>query len=331
MTGQTFIRRRESSWTEFGAMLFGRRKKIKANAPAFVRSFRELTQDLNTARAHNFDPAVIERLNALVNEGNQILYGQHELPLKIPARFILRTFPQKVRSQWRGILAAFLLFYGIAFFFGLLCVRFPGFAGELLSESTLEQFEEMYNPESRHYLVPRGVETDADMFGFYIYNNISIAFGIFAGGILAGIGSLLLLCGNAVYMGIITGHVINAGLGRTFFPFVIAHGAFELTAIVFSAQAGLLLGYRFFITNGQSRAASIKKAGADALPIIAGSALMLVVAAIIEAFWSPRNQLPMALRISVGTGMWVLLLLYFLFAGKDYVRRNQSGGGEAAR
>ena len=331
MTEQTFIRRRESSWAEFGAMLFGGRKKIKAGAGAFVRSFRELTQDLNTARAHNFDPAVIERLNALVNEGNQILYGQHELPLKIPARFILRTFPQKVRSQWRGILASFLLFYGIAFFFGLLCVRFPGFAGELLSESTLAQFEEMYNPESKHYLVPRGVETDADMFGFYIYNNISIAFRIFAGGIFAGIGSLLLLCGNAVFLGIITGHVINTGLGGTFFPFVIAHSAFELTAIIFSAQAGLLLGYRFFITRGLSRAASVKKAGADALPIIAGSALMLTAAAVIEAFWSPRNQLPVALRTGVGAGMWVLLLLYFLLTGKDSGGRHQNSGGEVAR
>jgi uncharacterized membrane protein SpoIIM required for sporulation len=90
------------------------------------------------------------------------------------------------------------------------------------------------------------------MFGFYVYNNISIAFRTFAGGILAGIGSLLILCFNGAYLGIVAGHIINAGFTRTFFPFVIGHSGFELNAIVLSAQAGLLLGYRLFFTGGLS-------------------------------------------------------------------------------
>jgi uncharacterized membrane protein SpoIIM required for sporulation len=322
VTEQSFVRRRESAWKEFGALVLGKRKSIKAGAPSFVRRFRELTQDLNTARAHGFDPAIIERLNSLVNEGNQILYGQHEWSPGRTARFILRTFPQKVRSQWRGILAAFLLFYGLAFFSGLLCVRFPGMAGELISDNKLDAIEEMYDPESEHFLTPRDVRSDADMFGFYIYNNISIAFMIFAGGILAGIGSLVILCGNAVFLGAVTGHVITAGFGKTFFPFVIGHSALELTAIVFSAHAGLLLGFRFFVTRGLSRAESIKRAGKDALPIISGSALMLAAAAAVEAFWSSRHEFPLSLRVGAGAGLWIALLLYFLFAGRT------RGGGK---
>ena len=323
MTERAFVRRRESAWQEFSGLVLGKRQKIKAAAPSFVRCFRELTQDLNTARAHGFDPAIIERLNMLVNEGNQILYGQRGWSPMTPARFILRTFPQKVRSQWRGILAAFLLFYGLAFFFGFLCVRFPGMAGELVSEYQLTMVEEMYDPESDHFLTPRDIGSDADMFGFYIYNNISIAFRTFAGGILAGIGSLLILCFNAVYLGTVTGHVISAGFGKTFFPFVIGHSGFELTAVVFSAHAGLLLGYRFFVTRGLSRGESIKRAGKDALPIIAGSTLMLVIAAVIEAFWSSRHQFSLPLRIGAGAGVWFLLLLYFLLAGRRAAGENR--------
>jgi len=323
VTGQSFVQLREPVWKEFAVLVSGKRRNIKAKAVPFVRYFRELTQDLNTARAHGFDPAIIERLNLLVNEGNQILYGQHGWSLKVPARFILQTFPQKVRSQWRGILAAALIFYGLAAFFGLLCLRFPGIAGELVSAYDLAQIEEMYDPENEHFLTPRDVATDADMFGFYIYNNISIAFRIFAGGILAGVGSLLILCINATYLGIVEGHLINAGLAETFFPFVIAHSAFELTAIIFSAYAGLLLGYRFFVTRGLSRSTSIKKAGQDALPIIAGSTLMLVIAAVIEAFWSSKYLLPLYLRIGVGIAVWILLLLYFLCAGRSAVGRKK--------
>jgi len=153
------------------------------------------------------------------------------------------------------------------------------------------------------------------MFGFYIYNNISIAFRTFAGGIFAGFGSLLFLCINAGFLGIVAGHLTNVGYAQTFYPFVIAHGAFELNAVAFSAYAGLLLGYRFFITNGLSRGASVKKAGQDALPIITGSVIMLIIAAGLESFWSSKHLWPVQFRIGSGICFWVLLLLYFLFAG----------------
>ena len=316
MTEQSFIQRRESVWKEFSKLVKGNKTEFNRDAATFVREYREITQDLNTAKTYGFDPVIIERLNTLVSEGNQILYSRHNWTVKTPLNFIWRTFPQKVRSQWRGILAAFLLFYGIEIFFCLLCIGFPDIAEELVSSHQLSQIEEMYNPENENFLKPRSVSNDADMFGFYIYNNISIAFRTFAGGMLAGIGSLFILVFNAGFMGIVQGHLINAGYAKTFFSFIIAHSAFEITAIIFSAYAGLLLGYRFFVTGGLSRSASIKKAGQDALPIIAGSTIMLVIAAVIEAFWSSKHHFPFMLRISAGAGVWVMLLFYFLFADR---------------
>jgi uncharacterized membrane protein SpoIIM required for sporulation len=316
MTEQNFIQRREHVWKEFSKLVTGNRNELKKSAVPFIQKFREITQDLNTAKTYGYDPVIIERLNTLVNEGNQILYAQRGWTIKKPLHFILFTFPQKVRVQWRGILAVLFLFYGIAGFFFFLCIRFSDIAEELVSMQMLNQLEQMYNPESKNFLTPRDTGTDADMFGYYIYNNISIAFRIFAGGILAGIGSLLLLCFNAGFMGIVTGHLLNVGYSSTLFPFIIAHSASELTAIIFSAYAGMLLGYRFFITRGLSRGDSIKKAGQDALPIIAGSTLMLVIAAFIEAFWSSKHQFHLTLRLAVGASMWILLLVYFLFAGR---------------
>jgi uncharacterized membrane protein SpoIIM required for sporulation len=315
MTEHSFVQRREGAWRDFALLVSD--KKLNKNAVNFTLMFRELTQDLNTAKSNGFDPEIIEQLNTLVNEGNQILYGQHDWSFKTFALFIIRTFPQKVRSQWRGILAVTLLFYGLMIFFNFLCIRFPELSRDLISAQSIDQIEEMYDPGSPHFLTPRDVSNDADMFGFYIYNNISIAFRVFAGGIFAGFGSLLILCINAGTLGIIQGHLFNVGFAKTFFPFVIAHSAFELTAIVFSAYAGMLLGYRFFITQGLSRSASIRRAAQEAVPIIAGSALMLVIAAVIEAFWSSKHMLPIALRLGSGFGIWLLLMLYFLFTGRN--------------
>jgi len=323
MTQQAFVNRREKFWIEFETAVRGGRKNLKERAPWFPQGYRELTQDLNTARAHGFDPSIIERLNSLVLEGNQILYSRRSWSLKSLADFVLRTFPRAVRSQWRSLGVAILLFYGLGAFFVYLCVRFPHMVYQLIGESWVSDLEYMYNPVSEHFLRPRAVSSDADMFGFYIYNNISIAFRTFAGGILAGVGSLFILCFNAIFLGAATAHIINVGFGETFFPFVIGHASFELSAIILSAQAGLLLGYSLFITKGLSRTASLKRAGITALPIIAGAAIMLVLAAAIEAFWSSRHELGVVIRYAAGTAGWLFVIVYFVFAGREKKERRQ--------
>jgi uncharacterized membrane protein SpoIIM required for sporulation len=313
---QTFIRGRKKFWDEFEGVINGGTKEIRAYARRFPRSFREITQDLNTAKAHGFDPALITRLNYLALEGNQILYGGRTWSLKEAADFIFRTFPQTVRAQWRGLGITLLIFYGLVLFFFFLCLRFPAFVYEIMPETRVMEMENMYNPQSGYYLIPRDVSSDADMFGFYIYNNISIACRTFAGGILAGAGSLLILCFNGIFLGAAAAHIVTRGFGATFFPFIIAHSAFELTAVVLSAQAGLLLGFRLFVTRGLSRRASIRKAGKTAIPLIAGSALFLVLAAVIEAFWSSQHLMSPAVRYGAGIAAWVLVIVYFTFAGR---------------
>ena len=316
MTQKSFIGRRKPFWDDFERMIRGGKKTLKNNSAAFPQMYRELTQDLNTARANGFDPSIIERLNTLVLEGNQLLYGSRSFSFGKAADFLLRTFPRTVRSQWRSLWTVTLIFYGIGAFMFFMCVKYPETAYELLGPYQARSLERSYDPESYFYLTPRNVSSDADMFGYYIYNNISIAFQAFAGGILAGFGSLLVLCFNALFLGTAAGHVHNAGFSSNFFQFVIAHGAFELTAIVFSAQAGLTMGYRLFFTRGLSRKASLREAGKTALPVISGSAIMLLIAACIEAFWSSRHEFPPLLRYGSGIFCWVFVLFYFLFAGR---------------
>ena len=241
MTQQGFVARRREFWNKVESVVAGGRKEITRNAAWFPSAFRELTQDLNTARANAFDPSIIERLNNLVLAGNQLLYGQRNWSLRGLARFLGQGFPRAVRAQWKGIAAVHLGFYGLALFIGFICVAQPGMVHSFLPAGTAVRLERMYDPDSSHFLKPREVSSDADMFGYYIYNNVSIAFRTFAGGILLGVGSLLILAFNAVFMGAAAAHLVNIGFTQTFFSFVIGHSGLELTAIVFSGYAGFVL------------------------------------------------------------------------------------------
>jgi uncharacterized membrane protein SpoIIM required for sporulation len=326
MTEGNFTARREKDWKEMGRFITGgirrgifskTRQSMQEKAAWFPQAFRQLTGDLNTARSNGFDPQLIERLNRLTLEGNQLLYDSRTFSLKPLFRFVFRTFPRAVRSRWRSFGACFLIFFGLAVFTALVCIRFPGFVYELMSPWTASNLEAMYDPDNAYFLKPRKISTDADMFGYYIYNNVSIAFMTFAGGLFAGVGSLFFLAFNGIFLGAATGHIISQGFYRTFFSFVIGHSAFELTAILFSAQAGLHLGYSLFITRGRSRGAALREAGKTALPLISGSALMLVIAAIIEAFWSSRHEIPQSVRFAAGAAVMLMVICYFVFAGRS--------------
>jgi uncharacterized membrane protein SpoIIM required for sporulation len=330
MTQRNFIAKREEDWKELEKLITGSAKKgffarrqIQERAAWFPKAFRQLTGDLNTARSNGFDPALIERLNRLTLEGNQILYGSKPFSIKSFSAFIFKTFPGSVRVQWKSFSACFLIFFLLVIFSALLCIRFPDIVNDLMSPWQMASLEDMYNPESPYYLTPREVSTDADMFGYYIYNNISLAFTTFAGGLIAGVGSLLVLALNGIFIGAAAGHIINCGFYGTFFSFVIGHSAFELTAIIISAQAGFILGYRLFVTRGLSRGASLREAGKTALPLMGGSAMMLVIAAVIEAFWSSRHEIPEIVRFTAGGIAIVLVFFYFIFAGRRQNGVNQ--------
>jgi hypothetical protein len=43
---------------------------------------------------------------------------------------------------------------------------------------------------------------------------------------------------------------------------------------------------------------------------------MLVIAALIEAFWSSRHEIPQEIRFAVGFFFIIMLIFYFLFAGR---------------
>jgi uncharacterized membrane protein SpoIIM required for sporulation len=153
------------------------------------------------------------------------------------------------------------------------------------------------------------------MFGFYIWNNISIAFRTFAAGLVFGVGALLIVMINSLYLGASAGHLLNVESATRLFGFVIAHGAFELTAMLLSGVAGMRLGLALLAPGLRSRRQALRDGARAALPVVYGAGVMLVIAAGIEAFWSPR-PLPVGLKFAVGAALWLLVGGWLAFSGR---------------
>ena len=154
------------------------------------------------------------------------------------------------------------------------------------------------------------------MFGFYIQNNISIAFQCFAAGIFAGVGSMFFLVFNGVFFGAVAGYLTERGLGETFYSFVVTHGAFELTAIFLAGAAGLRLGHALVAPGRNTRVQSLTLAARETMIIIYGCVVMLLIAAAIEAFWSSARWMPLPLKYSVAGVCWLAVMSYLAFQGR---------------
>ena len=68
--------------------------------------------------------------------------------------------------------------------------------------------------------------------------------------------------------------------------------------------------------GNRSRRAALIEAARPAVRLMYGSAAMFLAAAFVEAFWSPLTEIDFQMKILAGVSGWVVLLLYFLFAGR---------------
>jgi uncharacterized membrane protein SpoIIM required for sporulation len=188
----------------------------------------------------------------------------------------------------------------------------PSLASRVFPGYVLAQVEEMYSKDHDTDEHPR---MESAMAGFYVRNNVGIAFRCFALGIFLGLGTVYVLVYNGIALGTFAGYVIAQGHGERFLSFVVSHGSFELTAIVISGAAGLILGHALVNPGRLSRSQAIRRRGLVAVQLVLGAGAMLGVAALIEAFWSPSPLPPLAKYI-VGGLLWVVVFAYLALAGR---------------
>ncbi|MGB1012915.1 MAG: stage II sporulation protein M [Nannocystaceae bacterium] len=313
-TQDEFVQAHEARWRHLETLLEQEQSLYQhpaAEISRFAEDYRVVCGHLMYARSTGFGSELVSYLDGLAARAHNVLYGAR--PFRMGALWALvgRRFPRALRRRWRAFGISNLLFYGPFFAALLLTLQSPGFAAEVLPKSMLEGMADMYSTSH----TGREIGTDAAMAGHYIYNNIGIAFRCFATGILLGLGSMFFLVYNGLIIGTVVGYVIYRGHGENILTFVCGHGSFELTGIVISGAAGMVMGYALVDTGGRSRLESLRACGPDVGAMISGAGLMLLIAAFIEGFWSPSGIAP-PIKWSVAAGLWLAVAVYLVIAGR---------------
>lgn len=319
---QAFEKNHEPEWQELARCLGALEtlkpwKKKPSTIEQLPALYSALCQQHALARSRGYSHALTDRLHSLITRAHQQLYRHREPWLRRLLGFIGGGFSRKLRAEKGIFFISCACFWGPALICGLVAGIWPEAADTLLGSWQRRSLEHMYSPGSGS-IRPQGMESSNNflMFGFYIYNNISIDFRAFAGGILFGLGSVFFMVYNGIAIGSAAGYLTGIGYTEKFWGFVAAHSAPELIAATISGAAGMMLGRALIRPGRRTRRLALVEETKAAIPLIIGAALMTLIAAFIEAYWSGSNNLGFAMKIVVGVVIWILFILYLVFAGR---------------
>ena len=319
---ERFVEKKRAGWEAFHATaLRMERSGVGALAPGeipeFAAQYREVAADLARARTYQVDPHVIGYLERVVSAGHNALYrtrGKERTPLP---HYILRDFPAAVVQSWQYVVLAFLLFTVPAVIGYVMIRERPALAEEIVSPVMVARAEEAAERqvEGRTY-AQAGRAERPQVAAFIITNNINVSFGVFAGGLTAGLLTAWLLFYNGIMLGLVLGLFQNYNALGYILVFVAGHGVLELTAIFISAGAGFRLAKALIAPGDRTRKDALIVEGRIAARMIGSVVTLLAMAGTIEGLLSTSDA-PAIWKYGVSAATVVLLVLY-LSSGWQY-------------
>lgn len=325
---ERFIGERKGAWQRLENLLTlldssTLRRLHREEVRELGRIYRRTASDLAIARAESRDPRLINYLNSLVIRAHGRIYrADAQAPRRI-RNFFARDFPRTFRSTSRYTAAAFAVFmvFGVIGFLGTWRdVEFSELAG-------ISPIWRQMNIETRRHWWEELNEANQVGSSAILTNNIFVTFLAFAYGAFFGIGTLYVMATNGASIGAVLALTYRAGFGNDLLTFMVGHGVIELSCIFIAGGAGMMLGLAILVPGDLSRADALKARGLEAVRLIAGCALLLVIAGIIEGFISPAPIHP-AFKFGIAALTGIALYSYLLLAGRE---ENEESKGEAGK
>jgi uncharacterized membrane protein SpoIIM required for sporulation len=315
-----FINQRKNAWQRLEELLplldrSTLRRLRREEVKELGRIYRRTASDLAIARAESRDPRLVNYLNSLVIRAHGRIYRADAHGGKAIRNYFARELPRTFRRTWRYTAISFAVF----FLFGALsftATRLDPEFSELVGVDPA--FRELTIETKRHWWEGLN-ESNQEGASFIMTNNIQVTIYTFAFGAMFGVGTLFFLAYNGANIASVLALTYNAGFGNDLLTFMVGHGVVELSCIFIAGGAGLLIGSALIMPGDLSRADALKTNGMEAVRLMLGVALLLVLAGIIEGFISPAAIDP---RIKFGIAALTGLALYgyLLFVGHEEER-----------
>jgi uncharacterized membrane protein SpoIIM required for sporulation len=331
MPSDRFISQRKNAWQRLEDLLkmldhASLRRLGKEEVRELGRIYRRTASDLAIARAESRDPRLVNYLNSLVIRAHGRIYRADAHGGKRIRRYFTHELPQTFRRTWHYTFASFSVF----FLFGLLsytATRYDSEFSELVG--IRPAFRELYIETKTHWWESLN-QSNQEGTSMIMTNNIQVTIYTFAFGATFGLGTLFYLAFNGANIAAVLALTYKAGFGNDLVTFMVGHGVIELSCIFISGGAGLLIGSAMIMPGDLTRADALRVRGMEAVRLMIGVAMLLVVAAIIEGFVSPAPIDP-RIKYSIAAITGLALYGYLLFVGHERASAEESDAAEKSK
>lgn len=298
-----FIKKNKDRWLK-------NQQQPSTDPDEMAADFTQLLDDL--AYAKTFYPAgkVTSYIN---NQASRIyldIYRNRKEDSNRLVKFWKYDLPLTIRKHHATILFSFILF--IIFFL-------IGFFVSYQDESVARAFfGDAYVDTTQENIAngnPFGIYESGNAFlswlGIMIHN-IRVAFLTFVTGLFCGIPTLYLHGQNSAMVGIFDQFFAARGFGVDFWLVVFVHGTLEITALIISTAAGLVLAKSFLFPGTIKRLDAFKQGAKDGVKIMVGLMPVFAVAAFFEGFITRLyNDLSILTTFVFGISV-VFVIWYFI-------------------
>lgn len=270
--------------------------------------YRQSASDLSTVLEDPSSRQLAAYLNQLLARSHNLVYAGRGAEAKGLLHFYREEYPRIFRETFPLTAFCFALFLlsGIACW--AVTMHDPGFASRLVGPEMMDTIErrEMWT----HSVVAMKPVASAGI----TTNNLTVSFMAFASGITV-VGPIYVMLMNGMLLGVIGAATWKAGMALKLWSFVAAHGALELPAIFIAGGAGLEIARGLLFPGLLPRNASLAYAGGRASKLILGTIPMLIIAGIVEAFFSPTDA-PVLMKFTLSAVLFAALVTYLSTFGK---------------
>ncbi len=308
-----WILKRRPHWDRLAALLAqsdssGLGQLSRAELQELALLYRQAAADLSVLRQDATSRTYALHLNQLLARAHHIIYSGRKTNFLTLFRFLRDDYPAIFQRQLASVAASVLVFV----FFGLLGAALttarPEFMRHFLGPRMIATME-------RHTMWTESVVSVAPLASSAILtNNLSVSFVTFASGITFGLGTFLILFENGMMIGVIGAACHHYDMSLALWSFVAPHGSLELPAILIAGGAGFRLGRAMLFPGALRWRDSVARGGIEASRLVSGIIPLLVIAGLLEGFFSP-SQAPAWLKFTVG-GLLFALLNLWLFRPK---------------
>jgi uncharacterized membrane protein SpoIIM required for sporulation len=317
MPSDRFISQRKNAWQRLEDLLklldhASLRRLGREEVRELGRIYRRTASDLAIARAESRDPRLVNYLNSLVIRAHGRIYRADAQGGKKIRRYFTHELPQTFRRTWRYTFVSFAVFFVFGAF-SYAATRYDSEFSELVGVNPA--FRELYLETKTHWWDSLN-KSNQEGASKIMTNNIQVTIYTFAFGATLGIGTLFYLAFNGANIASVLALTYKAGFGNDLVTFMVGHGVIELSCIFIAGGAGLLIGSAMIMPGDLTRADALRVRGMEAVRLMIGVALLLVVAGTIEGFVSPAPIDP-RIKYSIAAITGLALYGYLLFVGHE--------------